>query len=95
LKNFEEIPTLAEQGLTGFEAFAWQGLVVPTDTPAEVISKLNSALLSAMSSTDIKARFQALGLESTPSSPRQMAVYAASERVKWADVIKANGIKVE
>ncbi|MFY8041457.1 MAG: Bug family tripartite tricarboxylate transporter substrate binding protein [Rhodoferax sp.] len=95
LKNFEEIPTLAEQGLTGFEAFAWQGLVVPADTPAEVISKLNSALLSAMSSTDIKARFQALGLESTPSSPRQMAVYAASERVKWADVIKANGIKVE
>lgn len=95
VKNFEEIPTLAEQGLKGFEAFAWQGLVVPAGTPPDVIAKLNSALLTAMDSTTIKARFQTLGLESTPGNPRQMADYAASERVKWANVIKASGIKVE
>jgi tripartite-type tricarboxylate transporter receptor subunit TctC len=95
VKNFEDIPTLAEQGLKGFEAFAWQGLAVPAGTPADVVAKLNQALLSAMDSTALKARFQTLGLESTPSSPRQMADYAASERVKWATVIKTNGIKVE
>ena len=95
LKNFEEIPTLAEQGLAGFEAFAWQGLVVPVGTPPEVIAKLNGALLTAMESTALKARFQTLGLESIPSNPRQMADYAASERIKWANVIKASGIKVE
>lgn len=95
VKNFEEIPTLSEQGLSGFESFAWQGLAVPTGTPADVVAKLNQALLTAMDSTALKARFQTLGLESTPSSPRQMADYAASERVKWANVIKTNGIKVE
>jgi tripartite-type tricarboxylate transporter receptor subunit TctC len=95
VKNFEEIPTLSEQGLSGFESFAWQGLALPTGTPADVVAKLNQALLTAMDSTALKARFQTLGLESTPSSPRQMADYAASERVKWANVIKTNGIKVE
>lgn len=95
VKNFEDIPTLSEQGLSGFESFAWQGLAVPTGTPADVVAKLNQALLTAMDSTALKARFQTLGLESTPSSPRQMADYSASERVKWATVIKTNGIKVE
>jgi tripartite-type tricarboxylate transporter receptor subunit TctC len=95
VKNFEEIPALAEQGPKGFEAFAWQGLVVPAGTPPEVIAKLNSPLLTAMESTALMARFQTLGLEATPSNPRQMADYAASERVKWANVIKASGIKVE
>lgn len=95
LKNFENIPTLAEQGLKGFEAFAWQGLVVPAGTPPDVIAKLNQALLTAMDSTALKARLQTLGLESTPSNPRQMADYAASERVKWGALIKSSGIKIE
>lgn len=95
VKNFEDIPTLSEQGLNGFESFAWQGLAVPTGTPPDVVAKLNQALLTAMDSTALKARFQTLGLESTPSSPRQMADYSASERTKWANVIKTNGIKVE
>ena len=95
VKNFEEIPTLAEQGLKGFEAFAWQGLVVPAGTPPEVVAKLNQALLNALDSTALKARLQTLGLESTPSTPRQMADYAASERVKWGALIKSSGIKVE
>ena len=95
VKNFETIPTLAEQGLKGFEAYAWQGLVMPAGTPDEIIQKVNKALLAAMDTTEVKARLQALGLESTPSAPRQMAEYAASERVKWGKVIKASGIKAD
>lgn len=95
VKNFEEIPTLNEQGLKGFEAFAWQGLAAPAGTPKDVIAKLNAALLGAMDSTAVKARLQALGLESTPSSPAQMAQYAHDERVKWGQVIKASGIKLD
>ena len=95
VKNFEDIPTLQEQGLKGFEAYAWQGLVVPAGTPKEVIAKLNAALLAAMDSTAVKARMQTLGLESIPSSPEQMARYAADERAKWGPVIKASGIKLD
>lgn len=95
VKNFEQIPTLAEQGLKGFEAYAWQGVVAPAGTPDEVVATLNKALLDAMNTTPIKARLQVLGLEATPSSPQAMADYAAKERAKWGPVIRATGIKVD
>ena len=95
VKNFETIPTLDEQGLKGFEAYAWQGLAAPTGTPPEVIAKLNKALVDALNSTPVKARFQVLGLEPTPSTPAQMSTYAKAEREKWADVIRSSGIKLD
>ena len=95
VKNFEAIPTLDEQGLKGFEAYAWQGLVAPAGTPADVIGKLNKTLVDALNSTSVKARFQVLGLEPTPSTPVQMASYAKAEREKWAQVIRASGIKLD
>ena len=95
VKNFENIPTLDEQGLKDFEAFAWQGLVAPTGTPPEVIARLNKTLVDALNTTSVKARFQVLGLEATPGTPAQMASYAKAEREKWAQVIRASGIKVE
>ena len=95
VKNFETIPTLDEQGLKGFEAFAWQGLVAPAGTPADVITKLNKTLVEALNSTPVKARFQVLGLEPTPSTPEQMGSYAKAEREKWAEVIRSSGIKLD
>lgn len=95
VKNFDTIPTLAEQGLKGFEAYAWQGLVVPAATPADVVARLNKALVQALDSTDVKARFQTLGLEAIPSTPAQMATYTKSEREKWGAVIRASGIKLD
>ena len=95
VKNFENIRTLDEQGLKGFEAFAWQGLVAPSGTDAEVIGKLNKAMVGALNTTAIKARFQVLGLQAIPSTPQEMGVYAKSEREKWAQVIRESGIKVD
>ena len=95
VKNFETIPTLDEQGLKGFEAYAWQGLVAPAGTPADVIAKLNKTLVEALNSTAVKARFQVLGLEPIPSTPAQMAAYTKAEREKWAIVIRDSGIKLD
>ncbi|MDB5741745.1 MAG: hypothetical protein JWR68_60 [Polaromonas sp.] len=95
VKNFETIPTLDEQGLKGFEAFAWQGLVAPTGTPPEIIAKLNKALVDGLNTTAVRARFQVLGLEATPGTPAQMASYAKAEREKWSQVIRASGIKLD
>jgi len=93
--NFDTIPTLGEQGLKGFEAYAWQGVVVPAATPPEAVSALNKALISALDSTAVKARFQTLGLEAIPSSPAQMAAYAKAEREKWGQVIRAANIRLD
>ena len=95
VKKFETTPTRDEQDLKGFEAYAGQGLAGPAGTPSEVITKLNHALVDALNSTPIKARFQVLGLEPRPSTPAQMATYAKTEREKWADVIRSNGIQLD
>jgi tripartite-type tricarboxylate transporter receptor subunit TctC len=95
LTIFPDIPTLAEQGLTGFEAYAWQGLVVPKATPAPMVVALNKALQAALDNTYVKARFQTLALEALPGTPEQMAAYVRSERERWGKLIRERGIKLD
>lgn len=93
--GFETIPTLAEQGMGGFEAYAWQGLAVPAATPPATVAALSKALQTALDTTAVKARFQTLGLEALPGTPAQMAAYAKSEREKWGQVIRASNIRLD
>ncbi|WP_157269605.1 Bug family tripartite tricarboxylate transporter substrate binding protein [Azohydromonas aeria] len=95
LKTLPEVPTLAEQGLKGFEAYAWQGLVVPSGTGDDVVARLNKALVAALESTPVKARFQTLGLEPLPGTPEQMASYVRAERGRWGALIQANNIRLD
>jgi tripartite-type tricarboxylate transporter receptor subunit TctC len=95
LKTMNEIPTLAEQGLAGFEAYAWQGLVVPAGTSPDIVARLSKALQEALESTPVKARFQTLALEALPGTPQQMAAYAAAERERWGQLIKAKHIRLD
>jgi len=93
--GFDTVPTLAEQGMKDFEAYAWQGLVVPAATPPAAVATLSKALVAALGTTAVKARFQTLGLEALTSTPAQMAAYAKSERDKWGQVIRANNIRLD
>jgi tripartite-type tricarboxylate transporter receptor subunit TctC len=95
LQTLPEIPTLSEQGLADFAAFAWQGLVVPAGTPADTVAKYSKALQAALDSTPVKARFQALGLESMPGTPQQMASYTRQERDRWGKLVQSAGIKLD
>ena len=93
--GFDSIPTLTEQGMAGFEAYAWQGMVAPARTPAAAIDTLNKALNKAIGTEAVKERFQALGLEAIPGSPAEMAAYAKAEREKWGKLIKAKAISLD
>jgi tripartite-type tricarboxylate transporter receptor subunit TctC len=95
IASLPEVPTLIEQGLPGFEAYAWQGLSVPAGTPPATIAKLNKALVEALNSTPVKARFMALGIESMPGTPAQMASYVKTERERWGKLIRDNGITAD
>ena len=95
LPTLPDVPTLAEQGLTGFEAYAWQGLVVPAGTSSEVVGTLSKALQAALASTPVKARLQVLGVEPMPGTPAQMASYVKSERDRWGHLIRDTGIKLD
>lgn len=95
IATLPDVPTLAEQGLSDFEAYAWQGLAVPAGTPLEVVTKLNKALVESLNSTAVKARFMALGVEPLPGTPAQMATYVKAERERWGRLIRENGIRVD
>jgi tripartite-type tricarboxylate transporter receptor subunit TctC len=95
VQGFDSIPTLNEQGMAGFEAYAWQGMVAPAKTPPAVIDTLNKDLNKAIGTEAVKARFQALGLEAIPGSPADMAAYAKTEREKWGKLIKAKAISLD
>jgi tripartite-type tricarboxylate transporter receptor subunit TctC len=90
-----EIPTLAEQGLTDFTVYAWQGLVVPAATPPELVAKYSKALQAALNSTQVKARFQALSVEGMPGTPQQMADFTRQERERWGKLVQEAGIKLD
>lgn len=93
--GFDTIPTLNEQGLSGFEAYAWQGMVAPAKTPAAAVEAMNASLRKAIDTEAVQARFQALGLEAIPGTPNEMAAYAKGEREKWGRLIKAKGISLD
>lgn len=95
LPTLADIPTLAEQGLPNFEAYAWQGLVVPAGASPETVARLNKALVEALNSTMVKARFQTLALEPLPGTPAQMTAYTNAERERWGKLIRANNIKLD
>lgn len=90
-----DTPTLQEEGLRDFVAFAWQGLSVPTGTPPATIERLNKALVGALESPSVKARFQALGIEAMPTSPAEMARFSGAEKERWGKLIRELGLKID
>jgi tripartite-type tricarboxylate transporter receptor subunit TctC len=95
LKSMPNVPTLAEQGLKDFEAFAWQGLVVPAGTSDSAAAKFSQALQAALASPAVKSRFESLGVEPMPGSADEMARFARAERERWGRLIRANGIRLD
>ena len=92
LEVLSNIPTVGDF-LPGFEASAWQGLVAPKNTPAEIANLLNKLINTASVDPTIKARFAELGLIVLPGSPADFAKLIADDTAKWAKVIKFAGIK--
>ena len=90
-----DVPTMQEQGIKGFEGYAWQGLVVPTGTSKEATAQFSHALQSALGATHVKAKLQALGVEPMPGTAEQMATFARSEREKWGKLITTIGVKLD
>lgn len=90
-----DVPTLHEQGVNGFEGYAWQGLVAPTGTSAESVAKFSHGLQTALNDTRTRARLQAMGVETLPGTPAQMAAFSKAERAKWGTVITKVGVKLD
>ena len=90
-----DVPTLAEQGLSGFESVGWFGIVAPAGTPPDVIKTLNAAFVKALSDPAAIEKIRVLGAEPAPTSAEAFAKFIQSESVKWGKLITEAGIKAE
>ena len=90
-----ELPTVAEQGLPGFESSVWSGLLAPNGLPAEVARKLETSILAATASPDMKDKFAVQGIEVIARGQKDFGVYIKAENEKWAKVIKDRGLKLD
>ena len=90
-----DMPTLAEQGLTGFEVASWQGVMAPAKTPSPVIARLHAEIAKIIDSPDMRKFLLTQGAEPALMDPAAFGIYLRPEIDKWAGVVKAAGIKVE
>jgi tripartite-type tricarboxylate transporter receptor subunit TctC len=90
-----DVPTLAEQGIAGFESGTWQGMLVPAGTPEAIVQRLNAALISVIRSPDIRARLAGQGAEVVTMSPAEQDRFFNNERTRWAQVVAQAQIKLD
>jgi tripartite-type tricarboxylate transporter receptor subunit TctC len=96
--SLPDMPTAHEQGLTNFEAGTWYALFLPKGTPAAIVSKLHDATVATMDTPTVQARLKEIGADLMPPqqrSPDYLAKFVATEIEKWAELIKAIGVKAE
>src|SRR6195256_5216169 len=92
---FPDLPTIAEQGLPGFEATTWHGLVAPVATPPAVINSLHDATVRALRDPAVAKSLTDLGVEISSSTPEEFAKYITAEIPKWTAVVKASGAALD
>jgi len=90
-----DVPTLAEQGVANFEAWAWQGFVMPAGTPKDIIARFGADYAKAVAVPDIRQKLVDAGVEPVTSTPEEMAAYMKSETAKWSAVVRSANIKVD
>ena len=89
------VPTVAESGIPGYDVTNWFGVSAPAKTPRAIIERLNSEIVRALNSPDLRERLTSQGGDPVGNTPEQFTAFVQNEIVKWAKVIKAAGIKGE
>lgn len=90
-----QVPTLAEQGLSGFESGTWQGVRVARGTPDAIVNRLNQELIRIIRSPDIRSRLAGQGAEVVTMTPTEEEQFFNNERKRWAQVVQAARIRLD
>ena len=90
-----DVPTIAEAGVPGYEATTWNGIVGPAKLPPDIVRRLNSEVNNALASASLKEKLALVGAEPSPATPEAFANLLKRENVKWAEVIKRSGAKID
>ena len=90
-----DLPTVAEQGLPGFDSASWVALAAPSKTPAPVVAKLREEVGKVLVAPDIVARIRELGSEPGTVNEKDVRAFLDAETKKWAEVIRLSGAKAD
>jgi tripartite-type tricarboxylate transporter receptor subunit TctC len=89
------VPTIAEQGVTGFESGTWQGVLAPAGTPPAVLARLSAELTRIIRSPEVRSRLSAQGAEVYTMTPTEFSTFFERERKNWASVVAQGKIKLD
>ena len=90
-----EVPTIAEAGGPPLEGSTWVLFLAPAGTPKDIVTRMAAETAKAVASTDIKTRFETIGIDAVGNTPDEAAKFLDDEIAKWAKVISAAGVKAE
>ena len=83
-----QVPTVAEQGVPGYDVRSWAGLMAPAATPWSVIEPLNAAVLAALRAPAVRSRLEEMGGDARGSTPEAMRAMVESEVERWSEVVR-------
>lgn len=95
LEAMPNVPTIAESGVPGFEVVSWQGIFVPAGVPKPIVDRLHGEIMKILQTPEMQDRLKSLGMQPSTMTPEQVSSFQRAEVDKWAQVIKAAGIKLE
>ena len=90
-----DIPTVAEQGLPGFEALSWYALMAPAGTPKAIVDRIAAECARALRAPDMRERLVALGADPVGNSPAELAEMLKRESARWGELVRKAGIRGE
>ena len=90
-----DIPTIAEAGYPGFEALAWNGILVAARTPRPIVERLNSEINAILKDAGVKSALNLQGFDLVGGTPEDFAKLVRSESEKWAPVIRKTGVRID
>jgi tripartite-type tricarboxylate transporter receptor subunit TctC len=90
-----EVPTLAEAGLPGIAFESWYAVMTRAGVPEPALARLHAATAEGMRAEEVRRALEGIGFAPTEGSPAELARYAAAERARWTEVVRAAGIRPE
>ncbi|WP_198377188.1 Bug family tripartite tricarboxylate transporter substrate binding protein [Neoroseomonas rubea] len=95
IPELPDLPTFAEQGVQGMAIDSWFGFMAPSRTPPAAIAALNAAFARALENPAVRSRMAELGAAPLGGTPEQMGTHVRAEVVRWAEVVRRQGIRAE
>jgi tripartite-type tricarboxylate transporter receptor subunit TctC len=95
IPTLPDLPTIAESGLPGYEAYSWGGFIGPVGMPREVVERLNKEFTAVLKTKEVVARLEEGGTVATPSTPEQFRTHMVAELKKWGEVVRSAHIQAD